>query len=81
MDEHLTLTGSPERDSTSVVPLCGPSSTVTTPRDEEDDEDDEDSTEAIDAGPQLPVAWFQVGQEAAEGTWIFTRFSSHCETL
>lgn len=60
-----------------VVPLCGPSSTVTTPRDELDDAEDEDSTEAIEAGPKL----FALHEgHAADGTWILTRFSSHCET-
>ena len=65
------------RHSTMVVPLCGPSSTVTTPRDEVDDDDEEDSTEAIEAGPKL-LALHEA--HAADGTWIFTRFSSHCET-
>jgi hypothetical protein len=43
---------------------------VTTPLDEddEDEEEDDDSTEARDAGPQLLVAAFQLGHEAAEGT-------------
>lgn len=65
----MTL-GSPDSDSTRVVPLWGPSRTVTTPldEDEEDEEEDDDSTEARDAGPQLLVAAFQLGHEAAEGT-------------
>ena len=72
MDEIIlifTLTlGSTDSDSTRVVPLCGPSSTVTTPLEDEDDEEDDDSTEAIEAGPQLLVAGFQLGQDVADGT-------------
>ena len=83
MDMAHTLTGSLDSDSTTVVQLCGPSSTVTTPLDdvEEEVDDDDESIEAMEAGPQLPVAWFQLEHDVADGTWILTRFSSHCDTL